>query len=126
MISSLKQLGKEYLKLISTTFTMLKTKLFQQYETPQSSGTTKQEKKLSDEFLNSIDPKDLEDLQARAKKVEHDADTFYEIKLMIPFEGAVQFLESYEEAMTGDMMSIMNMLYVVGAIAESLSFQIDK
>jgi hypothetical protein len=126
MISSLKQLGKEYLKLISTTFTMLKTKLFQQYETPQSSDTTRQERKLSDEFLNSIDPKDLEDLQARAKKVEHDADTFYEIKLMIPFEGAVQFLESYEEAMTGDMMSIMNMLYVVGAIAESLNFQIDR
>ena len=81
---------------------------------------------MSDEFLNSIDPKDLEDLQARAKKVEHDADTYYEIKLMIPFEGAVQFIEAYEEAMTGDMMSIMSMLYVVGAIAESLNFQIDK
>ena len=126
MISLLKQLGKEYLKLISTTFTMLKTKLFQQYETLQSLGATRQERKLSDEFLNSIDPKDLEDLQARAKKVEHDADTYYEIKLMIPFEGAVQFIEAYEEAMTGDMMSIMSMLYVVGAIAESLNFQIDK
>lgn len=81
---------------------------------------------MSDEFLNSIDPQDLADLQARAEKVEHEADTFFEIKLMIPFEGAMQFLDSYEEAMTGDMMSIMNMLYVVGAIAESLKFQLDE
>ena len=123
---SLKQLGKVFLKHILHTYTMLRTKLFQQYETANQSDATRQEKKLSDEFLNSIDPQDLADLQARAEKVEHEADTFFEIKLMIPFEGAMQFLDSYEEAMTGDMMSIMNMLFVVGAIAESLKFQLDE
>lgn len=80
---------------------------------------------MSDEFLNSLDPKDVEEMQARAERVELEADTFYEIKLMIPFEGAVQFLESYEEALSGDMMAIMNMLYVVGAIAESLRYKIE-
>lgn len=123
---SLKQLGKVFLKHISHAYTMSRTKLFQQYETLQQYDATRQERKLSDEFLNSLDPKDIAELQARAEKVEHEADTFFEIKLMIPFEGAMQFLESYEEAMTGDMMSIMNMLYVVGAIAESLQFQLDK
>jgi hypothetical protein len=123
---SLKQLGKVFLKRISHAYTMSRTKLFQQYETLQRYDATRQEKKLSDEFLNSIDPQDLADLQARAEKVEHEADTFFEIKLMIPFEGAMQFLDSYEEAMTGDMMSIMNMLFVVGAIAESLKFQLDE
>jgi hypothetical protein len=105
---------------------MSKTKLSQQSEMLNLSDATRQERKLSDEFLNSIDPQDLADLQARAEKVEHEADTYYEIKLMIPFEGAVQFLEAYEEAMTGDMMAIMNMLFVVGAIAESLKFQLDE
>lgn len=126
MNSYLKQLGKVFLKHISHAYTMSRTKLFQQYETANQSDATRQEKKLSDEFLNSIDPQDLADLQARAEKVEHEADTFFEIKLMIPFEGAMQFLDSYEEAMTGDMMSIMNMLFVVGAIAESLKFQLDE
>ena len=126
MILYLKQLGKVFLKHISHAYTMSRTKLFQQYETTNQSDATRQERKLSDEFLNSIDPQDLADLQARAEKVEHEADTYYEIKLMIPFEGAVQFLEAYEEAITGDMMAIMNMLFVVGAIAESLKFQLDE
>jgi hypothetical protein len=126
MISLLKQYAKEYLKRISTTSMMLRTKLFQQSETLQQYDATRRERKLSDEFMNSIDPKDIAELKARAEKVEHEADTYYEIKLMIPFEGAMQFLDSYEEAMTGDMMAIMNMLFVVGAIAESLQFQLDK
>jgi hypothetical protein len=126
MISSLKQFAKECLKRISLAYTMSKTKLSPQSETLKQYGDTRREKKLSDEFFNSIDPKDLEDLQARAEKIEHEADTYFEIKLMIPFEGAVQFLESYEEAMTGDMMAIMSMLYVVGAISESLKFQLDE
>lgn len=126
MISLLKQYAKEYLKRISTTSMMLRTKLFQQSETLQQYDATRRERKLSDEFMNSLDPKDIAELKARAEKVEHEADTYYEIKLMIPFEGAMQFLDSYEEAMTGDMMAIMNMLFVVGAIAESLQFQLDK
>jgi hypothetical protein len=126
MILYLKQFAKECLKHISHAYTMLKTKLSQQYATANQSDAIRQERKLSDEFMNSIDPKDIAELKARAEKIEHEADTYYEIKLMIPFEGAVQFLEAYEEAMTGDMMSIMNMLFVVGAIAESLKFQLDE
>jgi hypothetical protein len=126
MILYLKQFAKECLKHISHAYTMSKTKLSQQSEMLNLSDATRQERKLSDEFMNSIDPKDIAELKARAEKVEHEADTYYEIKLMIPFEGAVQFLEAYEEAMTGDMMAIMNMLFVVGAIAESLKFQLDE
>ena len=126
MILYLKQFAKECLKHISHAYTMSKTKLSQQSEMLNLSDATRQERKLSDEFMNSIDPKDIAELKARAEKVEHEADTYYEIKLMIPFEGAVQFLEAYEEAMTGDMMTIMNMLFVVGAIAESLKFQLDE
>ena len=126
MNSFLKQSGKVFLKHILHAYMMLRTKLFQQSKTLKQYDDTRQERKLSDEFMNSIDPKDIAELKARAEKVEHEADTYYEIKLMIPFEGAVQFLEAYEEAMTGDMMSIMNMLYVVGAIAESLKFQLDE
>ena len=126
MNSYLKQFAKECLKHISHAYTMSKTKLSPQYATANQSDATRQERKLSDEFMNSIDPKDIAELKARAEKVEHEADTYYEIKLMIPFEGAVQFLEAYEEAMTGDMMAIMNMLFVVGAIAESLKFQLDE
>ena len=126
MNSFLKQLGKVFPKRISHAYTMLRTKLFQQSETLKQYDATRRERKLSDEFMNSIDPKDIAELKARAEKVEHEADTYYEIKLMIPFEGAVQFLEAYEEAMTGEMMAIMNMLFVVGAIAESLKFQLDE
>ena len=126
MISFLKQFAKECLRRILHVYTMSKTKLSPQFATQLQHDAIRQERKLSDDFFNSIDPKDLEDLQARAEKIEHEADTYFEIKLMIPFEGAVQFLESYEEAMSGDMMAIISMLYVVGAISESLKFQLDE
>lgn len=116
---------RESLKRISRIYMMLKTKQYPQYE-PTQNIATRQVNTMSDEFLNSIDPKDLADLEARAEKIENETDTHFEIKLMIPFEGAMQFIEAYEEAMTGDMMAIMSMLYVVGAISESIRFQMDE
>ena len=68
MNSFLKQLGQVFLKHISHAYTMSRTKLSQQSETLKQYDATRQEKKLSDEFLNSIDPQDLADLQARAEK----------------------------------------------------------
>ena len=75
---------------------------------------------MSDEFLNSFDPKDIEDLQARADKVEEDLNTYYQIVLKIPHEGAEQFLISYYSAVEGNIMAVMELMSFVTQVVEAL------
>jgi hypothetical protein len=65
---------------------------------------------MSDEFLNSFDPKDIEDLQARAERIESDANTYYELILRIPHEGAVGFINAYLSAVEGNIMAVMELV----------------
>ena len=75
---------------------------------------------MSDEFLNSFDPKDIEDLQARAEKIELDADTFYEIKLLIPHSGAEAFISTYMNATEGNIMVMLELMTFVTTVVETL------
>jgi hypothetical protein len=75
---------------------------------------------MSDEFLNSFDPKDIEDLQARAEKIELDADTFYEIKLLIPHSGAEAFISTYMNATEGNIMAMLELMTFVTTVVETL------
>lgn len=80
---------------------------------------------MSDEFLNSFDPEDIEDLQARAEKIESDADTFYEIKLMIPHSGAEAFISTYLNATDGNIMAMLELMSFVTTVVEVLQQRME-
>ena len=80
---------------------------------------------MSDEFINSFDPKDIEDLQARADKIESDADTFYEIKLMIPHSGAEAFISTYVNATDGNIMAMLELMSFVTTVVEVLQQRME-
>ncbi len=80
---------------------------------------------MSDEFLNSFDPKDIEDLQARADKIESNADTFYEIKLLIPHDGAEAFISTYVNAVEGNIMAMLELMTFVTTVVETLQQRME-
>lgn len=80
---------------------------------------------MSDEFINSFDPKDIEDLQARAEKIESDADTFYEIKLLIPHNGAEAFINTYLNATEGNIMAMLELMSFVTTVVETLQERME-
>jgi len=75
---------------------------------------------MSDEFLNSFDPKDIADLQARAERIESDANTYYELVLRIPHEGAVGFINAYLSAVEGNIMAVMELMSFITQVVEAL------
>jgi hypothetical protein len=75
---------------------------------------------MSDEFLNSFDPKDIEDLQARAEKIESDANTYYELNLKIPHEGAIGFINAYYLAVEGNIMAVIELMSFITQVVEAL------
>ena len=75
---------------------------------------------MSDEFLNSFDPKDIEDLQARAERIESDANTYYELILRIPHEGAVGFINAYLSVVEGNIMAVMELMSFITQVVEAL------
>jgi hypothetical protein len=80
---------------------------------------------MSDEFLNSFDPQDLADLQARANKIESDSDTFYEIKLLIPHSGAEAFISTYMNATEGNIMAMLELMSFVTTVVEILQLRME-
>jgi hypothetical protein len=70
--------------------------------------------------LEGFDPEDIADLEARAKRIEHDHDTYFELTLVVNAHGAKEFLRKYYEAKDGEVMSFLDMMMIVHAIAKSL------
>jgi len=74
--------------------------------------------------MEGIDPKDIAELTAMAEKVVKDANTYYEIKMLVTHEGAEDFIEAYNAALDGNFMAmipLMNVLHLMGiALADSM------
>jgi len=75
---------------------------------------------MSDEFLNSFDPKDIEDLQTRAEKIEEDLSTYYQLVLRVPHDGAIEFVESYYSAVEGNIAAVVALMSFVAQVVEAL------
>lgn len=75
--------------------------------------------------FEGIDPQDIEDLKARAEKIVNDADTYYEISLLVSHQGAEEFMELYEAATGGDMASLLELMAVIHILARSLTVAMD-
>jgi short-subunit dehydrogenase len=72
------------------------------------------------EELDGIDPDDIAELEARARKIVEDASTYYEISFLVPHDGAQEFLSKYDQAESGDIMAIFSMMSLIHAIARSI------
>lgn len=74
--------------------------------------------------LEGFDPDDIAELQAIGEKVVLDAQTFYSMNILIPHEGAEQFIDAYNEGLDGNPDAIMflwQILYILGnSLAEAM------
>lgn len=70
--------------------------------------------------LEGIDPDDIAELQAIGEKVVLDAQTFYSMNILIPHEGAEQFIDAYNDGLDGDPESIMFLWQILHILGTSL------
>lgn len=81
---------------------------------------------MSESFFSKFDPKDIADLDARAEKILQGADTYYEVNMLVPREGALQFIETYEMALGGDILAMSSLMALSAIIAQSLMTSIEN
>ena len=73
-----------------------------------------------------IDPDDIEELEARSRKIVQDSETYYEITMVVSHQAATDFIARYEQAADGDMMALFALMSVVHAIAGNMSVAINS
>lgn len=73
-----------------------------------------------------INPEDIEELEARSRKIVQDSETYYEITMIISHEAASDFLTRYEQATNGDAMALFALMSVVHAIAGNVSIALNS
>jgi hypothetical protein len=73
-----------------------------------------------------IDPDDIQELEARSKKIVQDSETYYEVTMMVSHTSALEFLERYQRAVDGDVMSLFALMTVIHAIATNFQVAMDS
>ena len=75
--------------------------------------------------LEGFDPDDIAELEARAKKLEHELLTSYEITIIVSHESATEFIRNYNAAKYGDMKATYAMMQVLYVLASSIKSAIE-
>jgi hypothetical protein len=76
-------------------------------------------------FFEMFDPKDIEELNAKARKIEKDSELYYDLHLMVPHEAATQFIDTYRFALTGDYDAMSALMMFAAMVAHSLMASIE-
>lgn len=77
------------------------------------------------DFFEMFDPKDIAELRAKANKIEEDSTLYYDVHMMVPHESALQFIDTYRYALTGDLTAMSAMLMFSAMVAHSLMTSIQ-
>lgn len=81
---------------------------------------------VSDDWADGIvSPDDKIELIAKSESILKDDGMWLEVSLYTPAGGARDFLETYDKAKEGDIMSMFAMLTFLGKIAETLEHGLD-
>lgn len=72
------------------------------------------------EFFEMFDPKDIAELKAKAQKIERDSEMYYDVHMMVPHEAAMQFVDTYRFALTGDYTAMSTLMMFAAMVAHSL------
>lgn len=75
--------------------------------------------------FDGINPDDIAELRARAEKIVEDANTYYEVSLMVSHDGAVEFMDMYDDACRGNMSSLLELMGIIHILARSLTIAMD-
>jgi hypothetical protein len=75
--------------------------------------------------FDGINPEDIAELRARAEKIVEDANTYYEVSLMVSHDGAVEFMDMYDDACRGNMSSLLELMGIIHILARSLTIAMD-
>lgn len=75
--------------------------------------------------FDGINPEDIAELKARAEKIVEDANTYYEVSLMVSHDGAVEFMDMYDDACRGNMSSLLELMGIIHILARSLTIAMD-
>lgn len=76
--------------------------------------------------FDGINPEDIAELRARAEKIVEDANTYYEVSLMVSHDGAVEFMDMYDAACRGNMSSLLELMGIIHILARSLTIAMDE
>lgn len=76
--------------------------------------------------FEGIDPKDIEELNARAERIMRDSETYYEITLLVSHQGAVEFMELYDQALDGQMTPLLELMGIIHILARSLTIAMSE
>ncbi len=71
--------------------------------------------------FEGFDPDDIAELQAIGEKVMLDAQTFYSMNILIPQEGAEQFIDAFNDGLDGDPASIVFLWEILHILGQSLA-----
>jgi hypothetical protein len=74
----------------------------------------------TNDFFEMFDPKDIAELRAKANKIEEDSTLYYDVHMMVPHESALQFIDTYRFALTGDIHAMSALLMFSAMVAHSL------
>lgn len=75
--------------------------------------------------LEGFDPDDIAELQAIGERVVLDAQTFYDMRIIIPHEGAEQFINAFNDGLDGEPESIIFLWQILRILGESISDAMD-
>lgn len=75
--------------------------------------------------FDGINPEDIAELRARAEKIVEDANTYYEVSLMVSHDGAVEFMDMYDDACRGNISSLLELMGIIHILARSLTIAMD-
>lgn len=77
------------------------------------------------DFFKNFDPKDIAELRARAEKIEEKEGLFYDVHMTVPHEGAVEFIETYQYALMGNLEAMSSLMTFAAMVAQALMMWVE-
>lgn len=78
------------------------------------------------DFFEMFDPRDIEELKAKANKIQEDSELYYDLHIMVPHDAAMQFIDTYRYALTGNYEAMSSLMMFSAMIAHSLMASIAE
>lgn len=80
----------------------------------------------NDDWIRDIVPEeDVENLNAKAKRIESDHDTYYELSFYLSREEAIKTCQQFELVQEGQPYALMHMFSILTGIVNSIEFALS-
>ena len=80
----------------------------------------------NDDWIRDIVPEeDVENLNAKAKRIESSHDTYYELSFYLSQEEAIKTCQQFELVQEGQPFALMHMFSILSGIVDSIEFALS-